>query len=298
MTASDGSRVPLPEGGRGPVRRGTIYLSKHAIRSLTRSETAKINTNPEHPSVPNDATMDTMTDQLKLPAPAEVKAKPQRVRGKGRVFLPVLVATVTGLIVATGYLAIRVPHAPSDLGRWGTDGSDVEATATPQGSTDPSAAGIANPFGTPAPELRGAPTRLTVPAAGIDTPLESLHLDKGGALEPPADFAKAGWYADGTVPGDLGPAVIAGHVDNKRGPAVFYRLRELEAGDHIEVVRGGATVQFTVTKTAWYPKTAFPTAQVYGPTPDSQLRLITCGGVFDHRLRSYKDNLVVYAVAG
>ena len=128
--------------------------------------------------------------------------------------------------------------------------------------------------------------------------MESLHLAKGGALTPPKNFAKAGWYADGTAPGDQGPAVIAGHVDSKRGPAVFYKLREMQVGDQIEVVRGGKSVRFTVVSTAWYPKTKFPTGQVYGPTPDRQLRLITCGGVFDHTLRSYKDNLVVYAVAG
>jgi len=87
-------------------------------------------------------------------------------------------------------------------------------------------------------------------------------------------------------------------VDSKRGPAVFYKLRELTKGDRIEVVRGGQTVRFTVTSTAWYPKSKFPTDEVYGPTPDRQLRLITCGGVFDRSLRSYKDNLVVYAVAG
>ena len=85
---------------------------------------------------------------------------------------------------------------------------------------------------------------------------------------------------------------------SKSGPAIFYRLRELTVGDRIEVVRGGVVVRFTVVRGAWYPKTQFPTDEVYGPTPDRQLRLITCGGVFDHRLRSYKDNLVVYAVAG
>jgi len=313
MTASPESRVPSPEGGRGPVRRGAIYASKFAIRSLIRSETdtAPIKppaTNPEPSPAPKNATMDTITptpaaqEQVKLPAAVEVavaqKAQPPRVRRKGRVFLPVLVATLTGLLVATGYLVIRAPREPNGVGRWGTAGTGAEAAATPLGSADPFAAGVANPFGTPAPELPGVPTRLKVKAIGIDTPLEALHLGKGDTLQPPKDFAKAGWYADGTVPGDLGPAVIAGHVDNKQGPAVFYRLRELEAGDHIEVVRGGKTVRFTVTSTAWYPKTTFPTVKVYGPTPDSQLRLITCGGVFDHRLRSYKDNLVVYAVAG
>jgi len=137
-----------------------------------------------------------------------------------------------------------------------------------------------------------------VSAIGLDSPLETLHLGANGALQPPKRFGRAGWYVDGTAPGDIGPAVIAGHVDSKAGPAVFYRLRELTAGDKIEVVRGGRVLRFTVTRTVWYPKNKFPSAQVYGPTPDRQLRLITCGGVFDHKLRSYKDNLVVYAVAG
>jgi LPXTG-site transpeptidase (sortase) family protein len=137
-----------------------------------------------------------------------------------------------------------------------------------------------------------------VAAIGVDTSLETLRTGPQGELTPPRNFAKAGWYADGTPPGDTGPAVIAGHVDSRTGPAVFYRLRELERGDRIEVVRGGRTLTFTVTSTAWYPKDEFPTGEVYAPTPDRQLRLITCGGVFDHTLRSYKDNLVVYAVAG
>jgi LPXTG-site transpeptidase (sortase) family protein len=146
--------------------------------------------------------------------------------------------------------------------------------------------------------LAGPPTRLKIKAIGVDTSLESLHLGDGGMLDAPKSFTRAGWYADGTAPGDNGPAVIAGHVDSRKGPAIFYKLRELQAGDQVQVVRGGRTVTFTVTSTAWYPKTKFPTAKVYGPTPDRQLRLITCGGVFDHTLRSYKDNLVVYAVAG
>ncbi|XVV11451.1 class F sortase [Actinoplanes sp. CA-131856] len=144
----------------------------------------------------------------------------------------------------------------------------------------------------------GPPSRLRVAAIGVDTPLETLGLGADGALQPPKAFGQAGWYADGTAPGDTGPAVIAGHVDSKAGPAIFYRLRELKAGDRIDVMRGGRIVRFTVTSSRWYPKSDFPTGEVYGPTPDRQLRLITCGGVFDRSLRSYRDNLVVYAVAG
>jgi hypothetical protein len=143
-----------------------------------------------------------------------------------------------------------------------------------------------------------APSRLRVPAIGLDAPLEQLALDPAGVLAAPVDFARPGWYAGGTAPGDPGPAVIAGHVDSKRGPAVFFRLHELKAGDVIEVARGDRWVTFRVASAGWYPKANFPTAEVYGPTPDPQLRLITCGGDFDRSHRSYKENLIVFAVGG
>ena len=197
-------------------------------------------------------------------------------------------------MAATCYLAVVQPRTAGAIGRWTAAGTVAGAVPT----WSPRATGNPSPFGTAAPTLAGIPTRLRIAAIGVDTTLESLHLDKTGVLTPPAKFPEAGWYADGTAPGDPGPAVIAGHVDSQRGPAVFYRLRELTPGDRIDVVRGGRTVRFTVVSSAWYPKKAFPTATVYAPTPDRQLRLITCGGVFDRRLRSYRDNLVVYAVAG
>jgi sortase (surface protein transpeptidase) len=142
-----------------------------------------------------------------------------------------------------------------------------------------------------------APSRVRIPAIGVDSPLEALHLDTTGALAPPSKYQDAGWYADGTPPGDVGPAVIAGHIDSKTGPAVFYRLDRLRPGDLVEVARGGHWLGFRVVAIDRYPKKAFPTAAVYGPTPDPQLRLITCGGAFDRARKSYVDNTVVYAVA-
>ncbi|MBU2662292.1 class F sortase [Actinoplanes bogorensis] len=181
------------------------------------------------------------------------------------------------------------------MGRWAGTATSAATSEAPAAAVERPAG---DPFGSVAALPTGAPTRLRIGAIKLDTPLESLTIGPDGALRPPAQFADAGWYADGTAPGDTGPAVIAGHVDSRSGPAVFYRLRELATGDRIDVVRGGATVPFTVTAIRWYPKSEFPTEEVYGPTPDRQLRLITCGGVFDRSLRSYRDNLVVYAVAG
>lgn len=90
--------------------------------------------------------------------------------------------------------------------------------------------------------------------------------------------------------------MIAGHVDSTTGPAVFYRLRELRLGQPITVTRAdGSMVAFAVTEVRQYAKDAFPTADVYGPVPEPELRLITCGGSFDRTRGSYRDNVVVFA---
>jgi Sortase domain len=141
------------------------------------------------------------------------------------------------------------------------------------------------------------PDRLRIPAIGVDTPLENLTLNAAGQLNVPADYAKAGWYSAGTAPGDVGPAVIAGHVDSKQGPAVFYKLRDLHPGDIINVSRGGTWLAFQVISTEKYVKTEVPTSQVYRPTPLPELRLLTCAGDFNWQHHSYTENLIVYAVA-
>ncbi len=147
-----------------------------------------------------------------------------------------------------------------------------------------------------APAQDAPPTRLRIASLGVDTGLESLAIDPAGQLQSPKVYEEAGWFAGGTAPGDPGPAVLAGHVDSRTGPAVFYKLHELKTGDRVEVQRGGAWLTFTVTAREHYAKAKFPSARVYGPTPLPELRLITCGGEFDAARHSYRDNVVVYAV--
>jgi sortase (surface protein transpeptidase) len=147
-----------------------------------------------------------------------------------------------------------------------------------------------------AEDLTGPPTRLRIPAIGIDAALGPLHMDETGELQAPADYAQPGWYEEGTVPGETGPAVIAGHLDSQKGQAIFYRLSELRPDDLILVQRDGKWITFEVVSTGRFAKNRFPTAEVYGPTPDAQLRVITCGGNFDPVRRSYRDNVVVFAV--
>jgi sortase (surface protein transpeptidase) len=140
------------------------------------------------------------------------------------------------------------------------------------------------------------PVRLVIPAIGVATRLVRLGLEPDGAMQVPDDFATAGWFAGAPVPGQVGPAVIAGHVDSRTGPAVFYRLRELRPGHAIVVERAdGSRLRFVVEQARSYPKTGFPTAAVFGPVPSAALRLITCTGDFDRARGSYRDNLVVFA---
>jgi sortase (surface protein transpeptidase) len=147
-----------------------------------------------------------------------------------------------------------------------------------------------------APGSGSVPVRLEIPAIGVATRLVRLGLDRDGAMEVPGDFASAGWFAGGPVPGQMGPAVIAGHVDSRTGPAVFYRLRALRPGQAILVQRAdGVRLRFVVEQARSYPKAGFPTAAVFGPVPSAALRLITCTGAFDRARGSYRDNLVVFA---
>jgi LPXTG-site transpeptidase (sortase) family protein len=139
---------------------------------------------------------------------------------------------------------------------------------------------------------------VRIPSIGVSSSLERLTLDSTGALRAPRDYASAGWFAGGVAPGDAGPAVIAGHVDSYRGPAIFYRLHQLRPGDLVQVQRAGQWLSFQVVSIEQYAKDKFPSAKVYRPTPGPELRLITCGGGFDSAKRSYQDNLVVYAIPG
>jgi sortase (surface protein transpeptidase) len=147
-----------------------------------------------------------------------------------------------------------------------------------------------------APGPASPPVRLTIPSIRVATPLVRLGRERDGSMQVPTAFARAGWFAEGLTPGQVGPAVIAGHVDSKTGPAVFYRLRELRRGDIVQVERAdGARLRFVVEQARSFPKATFPTAEVFGPAPWAALRLVTCGGTFDRARGSYRDNLVVFA---
>jgi sortase (surface protein transpeptidase) len=184
---------------------------------------------------------------------------------------------VAGLLV----LASRPGHPP------GT------ASAGPDGLT---------PLGTPAPLPKSTiltaplPVALRIPAISVRTRLTRLGLTRQGTLQVPSSPSVAGWYTSSPRPGEIGSSIIAGHIDSYRGPGVFYRLRELHPGNQIYVQQAdGRFAVFQVTAVHQYPKAHFPTAAVYGPAPDAELHLITCGGTYDYARHNYLSNVVVYS---
>jgi Sortase domain len=146
-----------------------------------------------------------------------------------------------------------------------------------------------------APLAKSSPVRLQIASIGVDSKLMELGLRTDGSMEVPPGGFPAGWYTGGPTPGELGPAVIAGHVDWK-GPGVFYKLHSLKPGDQVTITRADGTKPvFRITRVEQFPKHQFPTKLVYGNIDHAGLRLITCGGSFNRQSGSYEDDIVAFA---
>lgn len=141
------------------------------------------------------------------------------------------------------------------------------------------------------------PAHLRIPAIGVSTALVGLGLNRDRTVEVPENPDVAGWFRHGTVPGRLGSAVVLGHVDSRRGPAVFYRLSTLRPGSRIEVrLSDGVVVEFAVSRVVSYPNRDFPARRVYAGNPRRRtLSLVTCGGAYDANAGGYQSNVVVYS---
>ena len=165
--------------------------------------------------------------------------------------------------------------------------SAAQAARTGQGGEPPAAPALP-----PSP-----PDRIRIPSIRVNAPLMGLALTPAGSLDVPPAGRKnlAGWYEAGTTPGERGTAIVAGHVDNSEGPAVFYDLGALKKGSRIEVDRrDGGTALFSVDAVEVYEAEHFPDAKVYGAAGRPELRVITCGGSYS-RSTGYRGNVVVFA---
>ena len=202
-------------------------------------------------------------------------------RGRARVRLSGI-AGVALVVLGAGAIAVAVlaqQHAPSP--------ASTAAGAVGAAAKGPSVG-------------RSVPVSVSIPRIGVRSKLLSLGLNPDGtiAVPPLATSAdEAAWYKYSVTPGQVGAAVIEGHVDSYQGPAVFFRLGALRPGNLIDVtLADGITAVFRVTGVREYAKDKFPAAMIYGPTDYAALRLITCGGDFDFATGHYLSSVVVFAV--
>ncbi|QJT00201.1 class F sortase [Streptomyces asoensis] len=180
------------------------------------------------------------------------------------------------------------PHAPPAAG-------SVPAARAP-GAANAGEPDTRHPVGKHLPRSR--PVRLFIPKIAVDAPFVDLAITPTGQLEPPPakDVNLVGWHAKGASPGETGTAIIAGHVDTKTSPAVFAGLSALAKGDGFQVLRAdGSKASFRVDSVETFEKADFPSERVYSDTSEAQVRLITCAGAYDRRVKDYTENLVVFA---
>ena len=147
--------------------------------------------------------------------------------------------------------------------------------------------------------LGGAtPSRICIPAIGVDASIMQLGLnaDRTVQVPPLSRVGDAGWYKYSAAPGSVGPTVILGHVDSAQyGTGVFFELGRLQAGNRVSVTReDGRVATYRVVNVDEVSKKHFPTQAVYGPTSGPAIRLVTCGGPFDSSTGNYEDNIIAY----
>jgi sortase (surface protein transpeptidase) len=208
-----------------------------------------------------------------------IRAKRQR----RRLLVAALTLIAAGLFAAAGVTA-RDPVPPK---------SQLQRVLPP-----PDSGTLALSASSQAPPRRQMPipVRIAVPAIGLSARVVALGLNRDHTVQVPKTFSDTGWFRPGPEPGERGAAVILGHVDSRRGPAVFYRLRALRRGDVIRIsLRNGSKIRFVVTGAKAVPKRHFPTKLVYAKTGGPGLRLITCDGRFDSSTGHYVDNYIVFA---
>ncbi|MEU6242144.1 class F sortase [Streptomyces sp. NPDC047024] len=220
--------------------------------------------------------------------PAEWEERPRRRAPWG----------VIALVLLTGLALIRNGSGEFDVGPPQPAAAAALDTGAPASAPDtalPAGPGSAAPAA--APLAFSAPDRVRIPAIRVDAPVTPVGLDADGAVgaPPPEDTNLAGWFTGAVSPGEQGTAVVVGHVDNQRGPAVFYGLGALKKGDRVEVDRqDGRTAVFEIYGVEVFEKSKFPGDRVYGSKGTPELRVITCGGGFTKQ-NGYDGNVVVFA---
>jgi LPXTG-site transpeptidase (sortase) family protein len=246
-----------------------------------------------------------------------MKSVSQNSRNRNR---KVATTAIGGAIIAAGAVAGLAAFAPTDEpdarasavyenARAVLAGAQPGLEATPSSVLDrlrpvdhtPGATAIETPSPTATPDgvwLDAPVARIAIARIGVDAEVVHLNLTPAGAMDVPDGPEQVGWYDFTAKPGHPGNAVLSGHVDyHNYGPAVFWDLHTLQAGDRIAVtLQDASVVEYEVTALQSYPVADMPMAVILAPTETPSLTLITCAGWFDSAVGEYTERLVVRAV--
>jgi sortase (surface protein transpeptidase) len=139
------------------------------------------------------------------------------------------------------------------------------------------------------------PAQLVIPKINVNATVEQVGVDQYNNMAVPSKSTNVAWYKFGPMPGQAGDAVIDGHLDWYNGPAVFWSLSKLQAGDEIDIIgQDGAKLQFQVSDNQSVPYTSHP-AGLFAASGSPRLSLITCAGSWDKQKKIYSQRLIVNA---
>lgn len=141
------------------------------------------------------------------------------------------------------------------------------------------------------------PKYISLPTIHAQGYLQWVGIDQHKAIAVPNNIHMAGWYVDSQPPGEKGLSIIAGHVDGRKMDGIFKDLDKLQSNDEFRVTFGDdSTKTFVVQEVVRVPAAeAASTLFSQEPSIIGQLNLITCGGTFDQKTRSYQDRVIVIA---
>ena len=159
----------------------------------------------------------------------------------------------------------------------------------------------------------GSPIALHIPSVSLSAQIEPVWLTAAGVpgqetadrlmldaapveIGLPADPNVAGWYALSAIPGEMGDALLVGHVDTATGPAVFTRLPLLRAGAEIVLeLEGAAPATFVLDTIRRHPAHLPAPSDLFHLDGPARLHLVTCTGSFVRARGGYQDRLILSA---
>ncbi|WP_235195191.1 class F sortase [Exiguobacterium oxidotolerans] len=139
------------------------------------------------------------------------------------------------------------------------------------------------------------PATLSIDAIDVKAKSEIVGKDKQGRMDVPKKTEQVAWYRYGAEANQTGNVILAGHLDDTDGPAVFYDLAKMKPGQKIELQsKTGQTLSYVVTNVTSYPVDEAPVGSIFGATVAKRLTLISCIGTFT-KSKGYDERLVVTA---